>query len=282
MRWRAPGSQPSYGTPAPTVPLAVPVRTSGGLKRVVPWLGWVAAGLAGALAVWAMMRPRPEIFPSRLAIMAPGLGGSGAGSSQRHLAFLPDGHGLVYAVTGSDGIMRLVRQSLDAEAPSPIPGAVNLGSPIVSPDGRSLVATQAGKNQMLRLPLEGGTPELLVRQSVMLTESNDAVWARDGSVWLTKAGAVAQVVGDSVVRRGRGNQYQLTADPAGRAHRGGRAGPARQHRRAGAAGGPRDRRRDTAAGHAGHRRPDRPGLAGLRPAERKPPGRSLRPGAPAG
>ncbi len=204
------GAQASYATPAPTVPMAVPVRRAGGLKRVVPWLGWVAAGIAGALAVWALLRPRPEMFPSRLAIMAPGLGGSGVGSSQRHLAFLPDGQGLVYAVTGGDGIMRLMRQSLDADAPSPIPGALRLGSPIVSPDGRSLVATQAVRNQMLRLPLEGGTPELLVRQSVTLIESNDAVWAADGSVWLTKAGAVAQVVGDSVVRRGSGNQYQLT------------------------------------------------------------------------
>jgi eukaryotic-like serine/threonine-protein kinase len=192
---------------ARTIPLPVThPPTIGAFRRASPWLGWVAAGLAGALAAWALLRPRAEPPPSRLAIIAPGLGGSGASSSQRHLTFLPDGQGLVYSVMGGDGAMRLVRQSLDAEAPSPIPGAVGMGDPLVSPDGRYVVGTQAVNNQVLRLPLDGGTAELLVR--AVLT-SSDAVWGPDGSLWFTESGAIGQVVGDSLVRRFPGNQSQL-------------------------------------------------------------------------
>jgi serine/threonine-protein kinase len=169
-------------------------------------LGWALAGLATALAAWALLRPRPEVPPSRLAVLAPGLGGSGASSSQRHLAFLPDGEGLVYSLLGSDGNLRLVRHPLDADAPSPIPGAVNLSSPLVSPDGRWVVGTQGVKSQVLRLPLEGGSAELVVRT---LLTSDDAAWAPDGSLWFNEGDHIGQVVGDSLIRRIRGGQHRL-------------------------------------------------------------------------
>jgi eukaryotic-like serine/threonine-protein kinase len=203
------GTGPQRSQSAPTVPLAVtraPTTALGWLRRAAPWLGWVAAALAAAVAVWAMLRPSPELPPSRLAILAPGLGGSGASSSQRHLTFLPDGEGLVYSLMGGDGWMRLVRQSLDAESPSPIPGAVGMGSPIVSPDGRYVVGTQAVTSQVLRLPIEGGSPELLVRAVLATT---DAAWAPDGTLWFTEEGSIGQVVGDSLVRRYPGAQRQL-------------------------------------------------------------------------
>ncbi len=201
------GAGPQRSQSAPTIPLAIarlPAR--GTFTRAIPWLGWVAAGVAAAVAARALLRPRPELPPSRLAILAPGLGGSGASSSQRHLTFLPGGEGLVYSLMGGDGTMRLVRQSLDAETPSPIPGSAGLGSPIVSPDGRYVVGTQAVKSQVLRLPLDGGSAELLVR-SVLTT--NDAAWAPDGSLWFTEEGSIGQVVGDSLVRRHPGAQRQL-------------------------------------------------------------------------
>ena len=69
----------THHTPIATIPLAVPRGRPGAVWRsAAAWLGWVVAGLAGALAAWAMLRQRPELPPSRLAILAPGLGGSGA------------------------------------------------------------------------------------------------------------------------------------------------------------------------------------------------------------
>jgi eukaryotic-like serine/threonine-protein kinase len=205
------GSAPSRSQGVSTIPLAAARAPAAGASRsAVLWLGWAAAVLAGALAAWALLRPRPELPPSRLAITAPGLGGSGASSAQRHLAFQPDGQGLVYSVVGTDGVIRLVRQSLDAEGPTPIPGAVDISSPLVSPDGRYLVATQPVRSQLLRLPLDGGSPELLVRS---LMSSTDGAWAPDGSLWLSGSffgsDYIGQVVGDSFVRRVRGGQYSL-------------------------------------------------------------------------
>jgi eukaryotic-like serine/threonine-protein kinase len=189
----------THQTPiAATVPVAaVRGRPRAAWRSAVSWLGWVVAGVAGAVAAWALLRSRPELAPSRLAILAPGIGGSGASSSQRHLTFEPDGQTLVYAMVGTDGMLHLVRQPLDAESPTPISGAVQLSSPLVSPDGRSVVGTQAVKTQVLRLPLEGGSPELLVRA---LITSDDAGWGPDGSLWVSdQTGQIGHVVGDSLV-----------------------------------------------------------------------------------
>ncbi|HJR50321.1 MAG TPA: protein kinase [Gemmatimonadales bacterium] len=209
------GAATQHTPVAVTVPVAaVRGRPRATWRSAVPWLGLVAAGVAGALAAWALTRPRPELPPSRLAILAPGLGGSGASSSQRHLTFEPDGQTLVYSIVGTHGVLHLVRQPLDADAPTPIPGAVQLSSPLVSPDGRSVVATQGVRSQVLRLPLEGGSPELLVRS---LLTSDDAAWGPDGSLWVSHptSGRIGRVVGDSLVpiaAKGQHRVQQILSD----------------------------------------------------------------------
>jgi serine/threonine-protein kinase len=206
------GTGPQRTMTAATIPLsAARAPGAGGLRSVVPWFGWIVAGVATAVAVWLLRRPVAEQPPTRLAILAPGLGGSGAGSSQRHLAFMPDGEGLVYTmVSGGDGAMHLFRQSLDAEAPTPIPGSAQMGSPLVSPDGRYVIGTAAIKNQVLQLPIEGGSPELRVRASLTTT---DAAFSPDGRLWFTdgggNGGSLGEVQGDSLVPRQRGAQRQL-------------------------------------------------------------------------
>src|SRR5687767_12997810 len=99
----------THQTPMATIPLALPTgRPRAAWRSAVSWLGWVAAAVAAAVAAWAMLRQRPELPPSRLAILAPGLGGSGASSSQRHLTFEPNGQTLVYSMMGTEGMMHLV------------------------------------------------------------------------------------------------------------------------------------------------------------------------------
>lgn len=194
---------------AATVPTAVPsVAARVSARPLALWLGWAVAGSALTVAAWALLRPEPELPPSRLAIMAPGLGGSGASASQRHLTFEPDGQTLVYAMVGTDGLLHLVRQPLDAVAPTPIPGAVQLSSPLVSPDGRWVVATQGHRSQVLRLPLEGGSPELAVRNQLT---TDDAAWGPDGSLWITDGSfsRIGRVLGDSLVPTTGAGQYRL-------------------------------------------------------------------------
>jgi Tol biopolymer transport system component len=190
----------------PTVPMAA--ARPPGVSRRAPllWAGWVLAGVAAGIAGWALSRPRPELPPSRLAILVPGLGGSGASSQQRHLAFLPDGQTVVYLVTGTDGTLRLMRHALDAEAGTPIQNAVNMASPLVSPDGRSIVGTRATTRQVLRLSLDGGTEEL-VAASVVTTDA--AAFAPDGSLWYSSDADLGTVQGDSLVGKLHKGGYRL-------------------------------------------------------------------------
>ncbi len=203
----ATGSQPVPAAPTIAIPAPRARRRAFALSAV-GWLGWVVAALATTVAAWLALRPAAELPPSRLAIMTPGLGGSGASSSRRHLTFLPDGQGLVYAVVGADGQLRLVRQSLDADLPTPIPGSTGLGSPVISRDGRWLVGTASVNAQALRLPLEGGTPELVAPGMI---SSDDAEFAPNGTLWTStwEDGGLAEVVGDSLVLRARGGQHRL-------------------------------------------------------------------------
>jgi eukaryotic-like serine/threonine-protein kinase len=192
---------------APTVVLPAAGERSGGRRggRAVLWIGWVIAGVASALAAWALLRPPAELPPSRLALLIPGLGGSGASSSQRHLTFLPDGEGLVYAVVGADGYPQLVRQSLDAETGTPIQGATTIASPLISPDGRWVIGTVAMTGQPVRVPLEGGAPEPVARGTL---PTDFVAWDRQGSLWYSANDGLGQIVDDSMVPRIRG-QYRL-------------------------------------------------------------------------
>jgi eukaryotic-like serine/threonine-protein kinase len=201
------GAGTARSQPVPTVPMAAARPPVAGRRRSpLEWAGWAAAAIALGVAVWALRRPRPELPPSRLAILVPGLGGSGASSGQRHITFLPDGQGVVYSVVGSDGSLRLMRQALDADAGTPIPGAIGMGSPIVSPDGRWVLGTQMVKRQVLRVPLEGGTQEL-VSPSLFTTDAG--AFGPDGALWYSTDIELGQVAGDSLVARLRGRQLRL-------------------------------------------------------------------------
>ncbi|MEO7137191.1 MAG: protein kinase [Gemmatimonadales bacterium] len=200
------GSGAQRSQPAATVPIPAAARLDARRRALFPWAGWAAAALAAAIAVWSLLRPRPELPPSRLAILVPGLGGSGASSSQRHIAFMPDGQGLVYSVITPDGFLQLIRQGLDAESGTAIQGGVGIGSPLVSPDGRSVVGTQGVTRQVLRVPLDGGGPEL-VAPGLLTTDG--AAFAPDGSLWYSGDGELGQVIGDSLIPRIRGRQLRL-------------------------------------------------------------------------
>ncbi|MGN6392322.1 MAG: protein kinase domain-containing protein [Gemmatimonadales bacterium] len=200
------GAGPSRSAGAATVPMAAARPPAPARRAPLLWAGWALAAAAGGIAAWALTRPRPELPPSRLGFLAPGLGGSGASSSQRHLAFLPDGQTLVYAVGGSDGFLRLMRQTLDAEAATPIPDAAGMGSMLVSPDGREIVGTQALRRQVLKASLDGG-PEELVSRTAFATEA--AAFAPDGTLWYSTDAELGTVVDDSLVPRFRKGGYRL-------------------------------------------------------------------------
>jgi serine/threonine-protein kinase len=139
--------------------------------------------------------------PSRLAIVAPRIGGTGWASVQRQLAITPDGTTLLYVTVGADGRNQLVRQSIDAMEPTPIAG-VRAGTvaPIISPDGRSFIGWVAGERAAYRYPVAGGPGEPL---SFVGGYTDHAEWDEQGRIWFSprEGGGLFRLdPGDSVAR----------------------------------------------------------------------------------
>jgi serine/threonine-protein kinase len=140
-----------------------------------------ALGLALFSAGYLISRGRaPARQPSRLAILAPNVGGSGGTGLARQLAITPDGETVVFVGLTPNGTNALFSQRLDAQDPAAIPGGQALASPQISRDGRWIMASGTGGSY--RLPLEGGTPSP-VNPAPIVTFGT---WSPDGSFWFTR------------------------------------------------------------------------------------------------
>ena len=128
----------------------------------------------------------PTLPPSRLTINLPTLGGLSAGQL-RQVAITPAGDAIVYVGLSEASNNTLFLQRLDAEDPSQIPGAAGFANPIISPDGRWVIAANldvGGSSAAVRLPLAGGSPRQLQPQA----GSPSGAWGPDGSYWFTEPG----------------------------------------------------------------------------------------------
>jgi len=143
----------------------------------------LAAFLATAFfGAWGWLRPRPapSLPPSRLAVLAPELGGSST-ALQRQVALTPDGGTLLYtAVLNGQNVT--MRMALDATEATPVPGVVPfLAGYVISRDGREFLGSIAG-GEAYRYPIGGGSGKPLPRE---VSWTSYAAWAQDGSVWLS-------------------------------------------------------------------------------------------------
>ncbi len=134
--------------------------------------GWIGAGRS------AIVGP-----PSHLAILAPGIGGSGASAQQRHVTLTPDGRTVIYTAVDDAGNNRIMRQALDAPRATALTLGVDarLGNPSVSPDGRSLLLS-APDGRLYRYPLDGASGTL---PDVESSGSHLFAWAPNGDLWVT-------------------------------------------------------------------------------------------------
>ena len=154
-----------------------------------------------AIAAWGWLRPAaPKPPPSRLAILAPGLGGSGGAALQRQVTLSPDGGTVFFVTIDADGTNRVMRQPLSAAEPSRVDGTDGISSPLVSPDGRWLFGTRNGVASF-RFPVDGGSP-IPLPEGVHGMAAAD--WSRDGELWFSPEGAAGGLAlatlghGDSV------------------------------------------------------------------------------------
>jgi serine/threonine-protein kinase len=174
------------------------------IGRLAPWLVSVAGVVAVVVALRREGGAPAEQPPSRLAVLAPGLGGSGGSSLTRQVALTPDGGAVIFVAVDEGGVNRLMRQSLDAEAPTRLAasnrGSYTLGNPVVTLDGRSLLASTLG-GELFRFPIEGG-PARPVAQG--LTSYGYVAPTPQGDLWVSSLSASSSITrigaGDTVVQ----------------------------------------------------------------------------------
>ena len=145
----------------------------------------VTAILATALAAWGWLRPRPTSPsqpPSRLAVIAPNLGGS-ATALQRQIALTPDGSALLYAAVTPDGGNRTMRLPLDATEPTELSGVVHfVADYVMSPDGSEFIGAVLDRRESYRYSITGGSSKPLPAN---VGVPWFAAWARDGTIWIS-------------------------------------------------------------------------------------------------
>ncbi len=185
-------------------PAVLPRRAR--VRRALPWV--VAAGATMvALAGWLRGAGAPA-QPSRLAILAPGLGRSGVGSATRQVALTPDGGSVIYVAADDRGESGLWRQPLEATGPSLIARTRGITNPLVSPDGRWVAGTVSGR--IVRLPIDGGTAVPLPAE----VTGGWFAWDDAGNLWSTVGSGERSVVrvgaGDSVVRTATVGDARIT------------------------------------------------------------------------
>jgi eukaryotic-like serine/threonine-protein kinase len=156
------------------------LRSATAPRRVL--LLWPAVAAAAAVAaLWGWLRPRTPVAgqpPSRLALLAPELGGSST-ALQRQIALTPDGTTLLYTalINGENVTMR---RELDADEGAPVPGVPRfLAGYAVSQDGEEFIGYVEGAQTFYRFPIAGGNGRALPTELGI----PDVAWAADGTIW---------------------------------------------------------------------------------------------------
>jgi len=137
---------------------SVPVSPSALRRRLITFATFaLTAGVViGGGLVWQAMQPRRPAV-SRLAVPVPRSDVLVAGE-QPGLALSPDGRTLVYRAR-RDGVIHLMRRTLDAAEPEIIPGSDNAGGPFFSPDGRSIGFATEGR--LMKVSADGRVPQAI-------------------------------------------------------------------------------------------------------------------------
>ena len=149
-----------------------------------------AAALGGIAALWGWLRPTPRLVeppPSRLAVLAPELGGTST-ALQVQIAITPDGSTLLYtAMVNGENVT--LRRDLATEETARVPGVPPfLAGYAVSKDGTEFVGHLATSLAYYRIPLDGGNGRALPRE----LNDPDVAWTADGSLWFGSTNDVEQ------------------------------------------------------------------------------------------
>ena len=132
----------------------------------------VGAGAVG-LAVWSLGGDA-SVGPTRLSIRIPD---DHRLDFNKELAFSPDGRDLVY-VAAEDGVRRLYRRSLSAQAPVPLSGTEGARAPFFSPDGEWIGFFDG--TALKRVALDGG--QSVTVTAILADMPSGASWGVDDTI----------------------------------------------------------------------------------------------------
>jgi eukaryotic-like serine/threonine-protein kinase len=115
-----------------------------------PWLPWLVAGLAAAVAVASLLKPRSAPVTEetseqaiRFLVPPPPNGRFMSSTEASYMAVSPDGTQLAYAAA-QDGVQRIWIREVSALEPRSLPGTDDAHSLFFSPDGGSIAFFAAG------------------------------------------------------------------------------------------------------------------------------------------
>ena len=153
---------------------------------VGPWkrvsaLGWSVAALLALTLGLLLLRPTPrpvarfEVTLAEDRSLAPGVIGV-------EFTLSPDGSRIVYVGLNPEGGTHLWQRALNALEPDPIPGTEGAISPVLSPDGLSVVFHVSGTGGSKKTILLGGGPPFTVLPSGRSNAVTTA-WGPDGMIY---------------------------------------------------------------------------------------------------
>jgi Tol biopolymer transport system component len=161
-----------------------PVRPAG-WRIWIPWAITAIVVVASGLAFWRM-RSTP-VSPKRMyhMVLSGGDQPFRTGQNWEMFALSADGTRIVYSLVppgskpgaggGTSGPLYV--RKLDEAVAKPIPGTDGGVRPILSPDGQSLVFTDATNTTLKRVPIDGGTPTVVANNLMA-----GGTWARDNTL----------------------------------------------------------------------------------------------------
>jgi len=143
-----------------------------------PWVAWLCALVALAMAAATGLRSRPSEAPAPFAqfdveLRSDGVLGSDVGTDA---VLSPDGTRVVFVSRGDDGRTHLNARRIDQPKETRLPGTDGARVPFLSPDGRWVGFWADGK--LKKTPVDGGSPVILCDAVDLLGAS----WGEDDTI----------------------------------------------------------------------------------------------------
>jgi serine/threonine-protein kinase len=148
-------------------------------RTAVPWVLAGVLALAVVVANWQLMRATRATPPGATRfLIAPPADVEIPESAFPHVAFSPDGKGLVYVGRPAGKQSQLYWRAFDRLDAQPIPGTADADRPFFSSDGKWVAFT--GNRKLKKVSLEGGAPLELCD-----AEWGGGAWLADGTIVFT-------------------------------------------------------------------------------------------------